>query len=91
MTAPRLDPERFPRASRYHPAWAAAAVRGGGNPLLLTEWLTQALPLRPACGCWTWEMCIRDSTGELRHGATRSSPATRSAADHEPIKPVPAG
>ena len=47
MTAPRLDPERFPRASRYHPAWAAAAVSGGANPLLLTEWLTQALPLRP--------------------------------------------
>lgn len=47
MTAPRLDPERFPRASRYHPAWAAAAVSGGANPLLLTDWLTQALPLRP--------------------------------------------
>lgn len=47
MTAPWLDPGRFPRASRYHPSWAAAAVSGGANPLLLTEWLTQALPLRP--------------------------------------------
>jgi cyclopropane fatty-acyl-phospholipid synthase-like methyltransferase len=38
---------RFSRASQYNPAWAAAAVSGGANPLWLTEWLTEAMDLRP--------------------------------------------
>jgi hypothetical protein len=45
---------------------------------------TRHRPVEPSTG-------TSHLTGELRHGATRSSPATRSAADHEPIKPVPAG
>src|SRR5205085_5812731 len=32
---------------RYNPAWIKAAVSGGANPLLLTEWLCQSLDLRP--------------------------------------------
>src|SRR5262245_62207570 len=43
----RLLSERFPRASRYHPEWVLAGVSGGANPLWLTEWLTEALDLRP--------------------------------------------
>src|SRR5688572_3670358 len=43
----RLTAERFPRASRYHPDWVMASVSGGANPLWLTEWLTEALDLRP--------------------------------------------
>ena len=43
----RLVSERFPRASRYHPEWVLAGVSGGANPLWLTEWLTEALDLRP--------------------------------------------
>jgi len=39
--------DRFPRASRYNPAWLAAAVSGGANPLWLTEWLAEAMDLRP--------------------------------------------
>jgi ubiquinone/menaquinone biosynthesis C-methylase UbiE len=38
---------RFPRASAYHPDWIASAVSGGANPLWLTEWLTDAMELRP--------------------------------------------
>lgn len=43
----RLHSERFPRASAYHPDWVLAGVSGGANPLWLTEWLTEALDLRP--------------------------------------------
>ncbi len=38
---------RFPRASRYHPDWVLGAVSGAANPLWLTEWLTEAMDLRP--------------------------------------------
>jgi SAM-dependent methyltransferase len=43
----RLISDRFPRASGYHPAWVLAGVSGGANPLWLTEWLTEAVELRP--------------------------------------------
>jgi cyclopropane fatty-acyl-phospholipid synthase-like methyltransferase len=39
--------ERFPRSSRYHPEWITAGVSGGANALWLTEWLAEALDLRP--------------------------------------------
>jgi len=37
--------ERFPRSSKYHPDWVIAS--GGANALWLTEWLAEALDLRP--------------------------------------------
>ena len=43
----RLISDRFPRASGYHPEWVLAGVSGGANPLWLTEWLAEALDLRP--------------------------------------------
>ena len=43
----RLISEQFPRASGYHPEWILASVSGGANCLWLTEWLCQALDLRP--------------------------------------------
>ena len=43
----RLTSERFPRASKYNPEWVLAGVSGGANPLWMTEWLTEALDLRP--------------------------------------------
>jgi cyclopropane fatty-acyl-phospholipid synthase-like methyltransferase len=46
-TDERLANERFPRASTYHPDWVLAGVGGGANPLWLTEWLSEALDLRP--------------------------------------------
>jgi SAM-dependent methyltransferase len=43
----RFESPRFPRASAYHPEWVAGSVSGGANPLWLTEWLAEALDLRP--------------------------------------------
>lgn len=43
----RLISARFPRSSKYHPDWIQAGVGGGANPLWLTEWLTDALDLKP--------------------------------------------
>jgi ubiquinone/menaquinone biosynthesis C-methylase UbiE len=45
--AERLVSQRFPRTSKYHPEWVIAGVSGGANALWLTEWLTEALDLRP--------------------------------------------
>ena len=48
MTAdPRLQTERFPRASQYHPDWVLTHASGGANALWLAEWLAPALELRP--------------------------------------------
>ncbi len=43
----RFVSQRFPRSSGYHPEWIFASVSGGANALWLTEWLTEALDLRP--------------------------------------------
>jgi SAM-dependent methyltransferase len=43
----RLISDRFPRASGYNPEWVLAGVSGGANPLWMTEWLAEALELRP--------------------------------------------
>ncbi len=42
----RFVTERFPRASAYHPDWVMAGV-SGANALWMTEWLVEALELRP--------------------------------------------
>ena len=39
--------DRFPRSSQYAPEWIVAGVGGGAHSLWLTEWLTEALDLRP--------------------------------------------
>jgi SAM-dependent methyltransferase len=46
-SADRLINERFPRSSAYHPDWILAGVSGGANSLWLTEWLSEAMQLRP--------------------------------------------
>jgi SAM-dependent methyltransferase len=38
---------RFPRAAQYHPDWVLASASGGANALWLTEWLAEAIDLRP--------------------------------------------
>jgi cyclopropane fatty-acyl-phospholipid synthase-like methyltransferase len=38
---------RFPRSSRYNPEWILASFSGGANPLWMTEWLSEAMHLRP--------------------------------------------
>ncbi len=47
MNVPQVPDVEFPRAARYNPRWVAAAVSGGANPVLLADWLTQAMELRP--------------------------------------------
>lgn len=42
-----MTSDRFPRSSRYNPEWLLASASGGANPLWLTEWLTEAMTLRP--------------------------------------------
>ena len=43
---PNLAWHNFPRSTGYNPDWLMAGVSGGANPLLLTEWLSQALDLQ---------------------------------------------
>jgi cyclopropane fatty-acyl-phospholipid synthase-like methyltransferase len=43
----RLIDDRFPRSSKYHPEWIVAGASGGANAMWLTEWLADALDLRP--------------------------------------------
>ena len=43
----RLLSDRFPRSSKYHPGWVLANASGGANALWITEWLTEAMDLRP--------------------------------------------
>jgi SAM-dependent methyltransferase len=43
----RLVSERFPRSSRYNPAWLVTSASGGANALWMIEWLADALDLRP--------------------------------------------
>lgn len=42
-----LVSKRFPRSSNYHPDWVMASASGGANALWLTEWLAEAIDLRP--------------------------------------------
>ena len=43
----RLLCDRFPRSAKYHPDWMIAGASGGANALWLTEWLAEALDLKP--------------------------------------------
>jgi SAM-dependent methyltransferase len=43
----RLTNERFPRSSAYNLEWVLAGTSGGANSLWLTEWLSEAMQLRP--------------------------------------------
>jgi cyclopropane fatty-acyl-phospholipid synthase-like methyltransferase len=47
MTDEPLRSARFPRASAYNPEWLFAGVSGAANPLWMTEWLAEALDLKP--------------------------------------------
>jgi SAM-dependent methyltransferase len=43
----RFLADRFPRSAKYHPDWIAKGISGGANQLWLTEWLTEAMDLKP--------------------------------------------
>ncbi len=66
----RLVSDRFPRSSRYHPEWVIAGASGGANALWLTEWLAEAVELRPGmrvldlgCGLATSSVFLRREFG----------------------------
>jgi hypothetical protein len=74
MTATeRLVSERFPRSSRYDPEWILAGVAGGANSLWLTEWLTEAMTLRPVAADQP------GAVGERPH----------EQAEHDLVRPIP--
>jgi len=47
LPLPLDRPDRFPLASQYHPEWVLASASGGAHALWLTEWLAEAIELRP--------------------------------------------
>src|SRR5580698_1126363 len=48
MTADqRFTSDRFPRSSAYNPEWIIASASSGANTLWTTEWLAEAMVLRP--------------------------------------------
>ncbi|MEX2138183.1 MAG: class I SAM-dependent methyltransferase [Pirellulales bacterium] len=67
---PRLLSDRFSRSSKYHPDWMIASASGGANSLWLTEWLAEALDLRPGlrvldlgCGVGSSSIFLRREFG----------------------------
>jgi hypothetical protein len=43
----RLDSDRFPRSTMYHPDWVLTHAIGGANSLWLMDWLTERMALKP--------------------------------------------
>lgn len=93
--------DRFPRASRYHPDWVLAGVGGGANPLWLTEWLTEALDLRPGmrvldlgCGRALSSVFLRREFGvqvwavDLWYSATENFQRVRDAGVEDGVFPI---
>jgi cyclopropane fatty-acyl-phospholipid synthase-like methyltransferase len=70
MMDDRFISPKFPRSSAYNPEWILASVGGGANSLRLTEWLAEALDLRPGmrvldlgCGRATSSIFLRREFG----------------------------
>lgn len=97
----RFRSERFPRASAYHPDWIAASVSGGANSLWLTEWLAEALDLRPGmrvldlgCGRAASSVFLRREFGvqvwatDLWFGAAENLARVRDAGVEDGIFPI---
>src|SRR5262245_50627098 len=99
----RLISPTFPRASAYNPDWVLAAVSGGANPLWLTEWLTDALDLRPGmrvldlgCGRALSSIFLRRELGvqvwatDLWFSATENRERIRDAGVQDGVFPIQA-
>jgi SAM-dependent methyltransferase len=97
----RSIPARFPRASKYHPAWILAGASGGANSLWLTEWLAEALPLKPGmrvldlgCGRAASSIFLRREFGvqvfaaDLWFGATEKLQRIRDAGVEDGVFPI---
>jgi SAM-dependent methyltransferase len=97
----RFFSERFPRSSRYHPDWIIAGVSGGANSLWMTEWLAEAMELRPGmrvldlgCGRASSSIFLRHEFGvqvwatDLWFSASQNSQRIRDAGVEDAVFPV---
>jgi SAM-dependent methyltransferase len=93
--------KRFPLASRYHPDWILASASGGANALWLTEWLAEALELRPGmrvldlgCGRAMSSVFLHREFGaqvwavDLWHGASENLRRIRDAGAEDGVFPI---
>src|SRR3954454_20765513 len=100
-TDARLICDRFPRSSAYHPEWVLAGVSGAANPLWMTEWLTEALDLRPGmrvldlgCGRAMSSVFLRREFGvqvwatDLWFGASENLQRIRDAGVDDGVFPI---
>ena len=97
----RLLSDRFPRASTYNPDWVLTHASGGANALWLTEWLTEALDLRPGmrvldlgCGRASTSIFLRREFGvqvwatDLWFSAAENSQRIRDAGVEDGVFPL---
>jgi SAM-dependent methyltransferase len=101
MTDDQLVCDRFPRASAYHPDWLLSGVSGAANPLWMTEWLAEALDLRPGmrvldlgCGRAVSSIFLRHEFGvqvwatDLWFSATENLQRIRDAGVEDGVFPI---
>jgi SAM-dependent methyltransferase len=92
---------RFPRAAQYHPDWVLASASGGANALWLTEWLAEAIDLRPGmrvldlgCGRAMSSVFLHREFGvqvwavDLWHSASENLQRIRDAGVEEGVFPI---
>jgi SAM-dependent methyltransferase len=97
----RLLSKHFPRSSQYHPDWVVANASGGANALWVTEWLTNALDLRPGmrvldlgCGRASSSIFLRREFGvqvwatDLWFSASENMQRIRDAAVDDGVFPI---
>jgi SAM-dependent methyltransferase len=93
--------DRFPLAARYHPDWVRASASGGANALWLTEWLAEAIELRPgmrvldlACGRAMSSVFLHREFGaqiwavDLWHSASENLQRIRDAGVEDGVFPL---
>jgi cyclopropane fatty-acyl-phospholipid synthase-like methyltransferase len=93
--------DRFPLAARYHPDWVLASASGGANALWLTEWLAEAIELRPgmrvldlACGRAMSSVFLHREFGaqiwavDLWHSASENLQRIRDAGVEDGVFPL---
>ena len=101
MPLPLDRPDRFPLASQYNPDWVLASASGGAHALWLTEWLTEAIELRPdmrvldlGCGRATSSIFLHREFGarvwavDLWHSAAENLQRIRDAGVEDGVFPL---
>src|SRR6201988_3787896 len=101
MTDTKFVLSEFPLSSNYNPEWIISGVSGGANPLWLTEWLCEALDLRPGmrvldlgCGRAMSSIFLRREFGvqvwatDLWFSASENLPRIRDAGVEDGFFPI---